>query len=65
MKSKSDLPIEPEQLPLDQYFVFVGVGQTKGYELIKSGALKTRKIGKKRIGLISDGRKFLRSLPSE
>jgi hypothetical protein len=65
MKTKSDLPIEPEQLPLAQYFAFVGVGPTKGYELIKLGALKTRKIGKKRIGLISDGRKFLRSLPTK
>ena len=65
MKPKSDLPIEREVLPLDQYFAFVGVGPTKGFELIKSGALKTRKIGKKRIGLISEGRKFLQSLPTK
>ena len=60
-----DFPIEAAQLPLDQYFAFVGVGSTKGYELIKSGALKTRKIGKKRIGLISEGREFLKSLPTK
>ena len=65
MKPKSDLPIEREVLPLDQYFAFVGVGPTKGFELIKSGALKTRKIGKKRIGLISEGREFLQSLPTK
>jgi hypothetical protein len=64
MKSESDLPIEREVLPLRQFFTFVGVGPTKGYELIKSGELITRKIGKKRIGLISDGRKYLNSLPT-
>jgi hypothetical protein len=65
MKSKSDPPVEREALPLREYFAFVGVGPTKGYELIKSGRLKTRKIDKKRIGTISDGREFLRSLPTE
>jgi hypothetical protein len=62
---KVDLPIEPYQLPLKQFFKFVGVGPTKGHALIKSGALKTRKIGKKRIGLISEGREFLKSLPTK
>jgi hypothetical protein len=57
--------IEREALPLNEYFAFVGVGSTKGYELIKAGALKTRRIARKRIGLISDGRAFLRSLPTE
>ena len=65
MKSESDLPIEREVLPLRQFFTFVGVGPTKGYELIKAGKLKTRKIGRSRIGLISEGREFLKSLPSE
>jgi hypothetical protein len=65
MKSETDLPVEREALPLRQYFDFCGVGSTKGYELIKSGKLKTRKIGKKRIGLISEGREFLQSLPTE
>ena len=59
------LPIEPEQLPIMQFFAFIGVGPTKGYELIKSGKLRTRKIGRRRIGLVSDGRAFLRSLPSD
>ena len=65
MKSESDLPIEREALPIKQYFTFVGVGPTKGYELIKAGKLKTRKIGRSRIGLISEGREFLKSLPTE
>ena len=65
MKSKSDLPVEREVLPIKQFFDFIGVGSTKGYELIRSGELITRKIGKKRIGLISDGRKYLNSLPTK
>jgi hypothetical protein len=65
MKSKSDLPVEREVLPIRQFFAFIGVGPTKGYELIKSGDLVTRKIGKKRIGLVSDGREFIRSLPTK
>jgi hypothetical protein len=62
---KSSIPIEPEGLRLDQLFEFIGVGKTKGYELIKSGDLKTRKIGRKRIGLISEARDFLKSLPTK
>jgi hypothetical protein len=65
MKSETNLPIEPEALPILQIFALIGVKPTKGYELIKSGKLKTRKIGKKRIGLISDAREFVRSLPTE
>ena len=65
MRSKSDLPIEREALPIKQYFAFVGVGPTKGYELIKAGKLKTRKIGRSRLGLISEGREFLKSLPDK
>ena len=64
-KSDIPLPLEPEVLPLNQYFAFVGVGPTKGYSLIKSGALKTRKNGRKRVGLVREGREFLNSLPSE
>jgi hypothetical protein len=66
-QTKSDIPVafEPEVLPLDQFFAFIGVGPTKGYELIKSGALKTRKLGRKRLGLIREGREFLNSLPTE
>jgi hypothetical protein len=42
----------------------LGVGPTKGYELIKEGRLKTRMIDNKRIGTITDGREFLDSLPN-
>jgi len=65
MKPKYDLPIEREVLPLNQFFAFIGVGPTKGYELIKAGKLKTRLIGRKRLGLISEGREFLKSLPDK
>jgi hypothetical protein len=65
MKSKSDFQAEREALSLREYFRFVGVKNTKGYELIKAGVLKTRRIGRKRIGTITDGRAFLDSLPTK
>jgi hypothetical protein len=64
-QTKSDLPIEPEVLPLKQLFAFIGVGSTKGHELIKAGLLKTRKNGRKRIGLVREVREFINSLPTE
>jgi hypothetical protein len=57
--------VEREVLPLNEFFAFLGIGPTKGYELIRSGQLKTRKLGRRRLGLISEGREFLKSLPTE
>jgi hypothetical protein len=41
------------------------IGQTKVYQLIGAGELKTRKVGRHRIILVSDALELLRSLPSE
>jgi hypothetical protein len=65
MKADIPPPVEPEALPFKQFCAFIGIGPTKGYELVKSGTLKTRKVGRKRIGLISEGREFLKSLPTK
>jgi excisionase family DNA binding protein len=43
----------------------INTGQTKLFELIKSGQLKTRKLGRKRLVLDGDLEEFLETLPSE
>ncbi|UPT97840.1 helix-turn-helix domain-containing protein [Bradyrhizobium barranii subsp. apii] len=40
------------------------VGQTKIYALIKTGELRTRKLGRRRLVLADDLNKFLEQLPS-
>ena len=41
----------------------INTGQTKLFELIKSGQLKTRKLGRKRLVLDADLQHFLEELP--
>jgi len=43
----------------------INTGQTKLFELIKTGKLKTRKLGRKRLVLADDLDEFLETLPSE
>jgi hypothetical protein len=43
----------------------INTGQTKLFELIKSGQLKTRKLGRKRIVLDGDLDDFLETLPDQ
>ncbi|MHC2582661.1 excisionase family DNA binding protein [Bradyrhizobium diazoefficiens] len=43
----------------------IHTGQTKLFELIKSGQLKTRKLGRKRLVLDADLEEFLETLPKE
>ena len=43
----------------------INTGQTKLFELIKSGRLKTRKLGRRRIVLDGDLDDFLETLPTE
>ena len=43
----------------------INTGQTKLFELIKSGQLKTRKLGRKRLVLDTDLEGFLEELPSK
>ena len=42
---KSDIPIEPEALSIEQACAFTGIGKTKIYELIGSRALKNASVG--------------------
>jgi len=43
----------------------INTGQTKLFELIKSGQLKTRKLGRRRLVLDADLQHFLEELPSK
>ena len=43
----------------------INAGQTKIFELIKSGQLKTRKLGRKRLVLDTDLEQFLETLPHQ
>ena len=43
----------------------INKGQTKIFELIKSGQLKTRKLGRKRLVLDTDLEEFLQTLPNQ
>ena len=59
---KSDIPIEPEALSIEQACAFTGLGKTKIYELIGSRALKTRRLGRRRLVLRRDLQEFLETL---
>jgi excisionase family DNA binding protein len=41
----------------------LGIGRTKLYELVKSGALRGRKLGRRTLFLEGDVRQFAESLP--
>jgi hypothetical protein len=41
------------------------IGQTKAYELVRTGQLRTRKVGRHRIVLVADALALLQSLPSD
>jgi excisionase family DNA binding protein len=43
----------------------INTGQTKLFELVRSGQLKTRKLGRKRLVLATDLEEFLATLPNE
>ena len=62
---KSDIPIEPEAFSIEQACAVAGVGKTKIYELVGSRALKTRRLGRRRLVLRRELQEFLETLPSE
>jgi excisionase family DNA binding protein len=43
----------------------INTGQTKLFELVKSGRLKSHKLGRKRLVLDTDLDEFLRALPTK
>jgi excisionase family DNA binding protein len=59
---KSDIPIEPAALSIEQACAFTGLGKTKIYELIGARALKTRRLGRRRLVLRRDLQEFLETL---
>ena len=58
-------PVQPEVLSIDEFGAFSGLGKTLIYRLINAGLLKTRRVGRRRIILLSDARAFLEALPTE
>jgi excisionase family DNA binding protein len=56
--------LQREGLSVAEACAIAGVGRTKIYEAISSGALKARKFGKRRIILRSDLHAFLVALPA-
>ena len=62
---KSDITVEPEALSIEQACAATGLGKTKIYELVGSRALKTRRLGRRRLVLRRDLQEFLETLPSE
>ncbi|WP_233548484.1 helix-turn-helix domain-containing protein [Aurantiacibacter zhengii] len=44
--SQKEIQMEPLALPPKEAFAAIGVGVTKGYELIASGDLQTFKVGR-------------------
>lgn len=55
--------LQREGLSVAEVCAIAGIGRTKIYEAISSGALKARKFGKRRIILRSDLHAFLAALP--
>ena len=50
-------------LPAREAFTALGVGRTKGFELIASGQLAARKLGAKTLVEAASLRRFAKSLP--
>lgn len=42
-------PLSPVSLPVEDAFELIGVGRTKGWELVRSGRLPTFKVGRRRL----------------
>jgi excisionase family DNA binding protein len=57
--------LQPKALSIEQVCRVSGVGKTKLYELIAVGTLKSRKVGRRRLILMTDLCEFLNALPSE
>jgi excisionase family DNA binding protein len=52
-------------LTVAEAVIFTGIGRTKLYELINSGAIVPRHCGKKTLFIRSELEEFLNSLPTE
>jgi len=54
---------EPVLIPRKKAFAMIGVGDTKGHELMNAGLLDARKIGGKTVITMASIRAFADSLP--
>jgi excisionase family DNA binding protein len=62
---REDPNIQPKALSIEHACRVSGLGKTKLYELIGAGTLKSRKVGRRRLILLTDLSEFLQSLPTE
>jgi excisionase family DNA binding protein len=62
---REDPNIQPKALSIEHACRVSGLGKTKLYELIAAGTLKSRKVGRRRLILLTDLNEFLQSLPTE
>lgn len=56
------MPLKPAYT-VNEFLAEFGVGRTRFYELVNSGALKARKNGTRTIVLAADAQAYLDSLP--
>jgi hypothetical protein len=55
--------MRPLLVPTERAFRALGIGRTKGFELIRDGRLVARKIGSKTLVEVESMRRFAASLP--
>ncbi|MDH6247550.1 helix-turn-helix domain-containing protein [Mycobacterium sp. OTB74] len=58
----SESATEPRLLGLDEAFERLGIGRSKGYQLVSSGELRTVTIGRRRLVSESAIREFITKL---
>jgi excisionase family DNA binding protein len=63
-KTMAEATLEKQGLTVAEASHVAGIGRTKLYEAMADGRLKARKMGKRRLILRDDLRKFLQALPS-
>jgi excisionase family DNA binding protein len=59
---KREQPMQPVTLTINDACAAIGIGRTLAYELIKSGDLRTIKIGKRRLVTTQSIREFVAQL---
>ena len=55
--------VKPLLVPIREAFVMLGVGPTKGYELVNAGLLDVRKMGKRSLATMASVERCADGLP--
>jgi excisionase family DNA binding protein len=63
MNSLLSAPVERAAYSIPEVLTKIGVGRDKLYELIRSGQLPARKVGRRTLIVASDLEAFLKALP--